>query len=151
MSFDERPRYASTRGREMNDAEGDRVANESTELRWDAASRVVTIRYVGGIILTGPDGPFVVNAVSRWIGTARVPFGVLVDAIGLNGTNAEYRATTGAFFRAHRDTVFVAMFNVNAVMQVLAEMFRIGTGIQLKGFADEASARGWLRTRGIAA
>jgi hypothetical protein len=29
-------------------------------------------------------------------------------------------------------------------------MFRIGTGVQLKAFADEPAARSWLRTRGFA-
>jgi hypothetical protein len=38
---------------------------------------------------------------------------------------------------------------VGPVIRVVAEMFRIATGIQLRGFADEAAARGWLREKGI--
>jgi len=30
-------------------------------------------------------------------------------------------------------------------------MFRVGTGIPLQSFADEAAARSWLRAEGIAA
>ena len=37
------------------------------------------------------------------------------------------------------------------VIRIVAEMFRIGTGVQLKGFSEEAGARAWLRERGIAA
>jgi hypothetical protein len=38
-----------------------------------------------------------------------------------------------------------------AVIHVVVEMFRVGTGIQLKTFADEAAARSWLRTKRITA
>jgi hypothetical protein len=37
------------------------------------------------------------------------------------------------------------------IVRLAAEMFRIGTGLKLKAFADEASARAWLRTMGIRA
>jgi hypothetical protein len=37
------------------------------------------------------------------------------------------------------------------VIHIVVEMFRMGTGIQLKTFAGDAAARSWLRTKGIAA
>jgi hypothetical protein len=37
------------------------------------------------------------------------------------------------------------------VIHIVVEMFRVGTGIQLKTFPGEAAARAWLRTKGIAA
>ena len=76
---------------------------------------------------------------------------MLADAKGLRGTDAEYRASASGFFRKHRDTACIALINLGPVIHVVVEMFRIGTGIQLKTFPDEAAARAWLRTKGIAA
>jgi hypothetical protein len=127
------------------------VTNPSTTITWDARSRIAFVRYTSGASLTGPDGPFLVDALAGWIGAASGPFAVLADAKGLRGTNAEYRAGVSRFFRQHRDHVFIALINMGPVIHVVVEMFRIGTGIQLKTFADETAARSWLRTNGIAA
>jgi len=131
--------------------DSDSVANASTEIRWDPGSRVASVRYTAGVTLTAPDGPFLVDALTGWVGTERQPFAVLADAAGLRGTNAEYRATASRFFRQHRDHACIAILNASPVVHVIVEMFRLATGIQLKSFADEADARAWLRTRGIAA
>lgn len=127
------------------------LTSPSTEIAWHAHSRVATVRYASGASLTGPDGPFLVDALAGWIGAAGEPFAVLADAKGLRGTDAEYRAGVSRFFRQHRDHAFIALINVSAVIHVLVEMFRLGTGIELKTFADEAAARSWLRKKGIAA
>jgi hypothetical protein len=127
------------------------VTSPSTHITWDAPSRVAFVRYTFGASLTGPDGPLLVDALTGWIGTAGEPFAVLADAKGLHGTDAEYRASAGRFFREHRDHTFIALINLGPVIHVVVEMFRVGTGIQLKTFADEAAARSWLRTKGIAA
>jgi hypothetical protein len=127
------------------------VSSPSTEITWDPSSRVARVRYSPGVSLTGADGPFLVEALTRWIGEAGEPFAVLADAKGLRGTDAEYRAAASHFFRRHRDHAFIALINLGPVIHVVVEMFRVGTGIQLKTFADEAEARSWLRTRGIAA
>ena len=76
---------------------------------------------------------------------------VLADAKGLRGTSPEYRASASRFFRKHRDIAFIALINLGPVIHVVVEMFRVGTGIQLKTFADETTARAWLRSKGIAA
>jgi hypothetical protein len=76
---------------------------------------------------------------------------VFADAAGLQGTDAEYRAKASGFFRQHRDTAFIALINLGPVIHVVVELFRVGTGIQLKTFANEASARSWLQSKGIAA
>jgi hypothetical protein len=76
---------------------------------------------------------------------------VLADASGLRGTDAEYRAKAGGFFREHRGTAFIARVNPGPVIQVVVELFRVGTGVQLKTFANEAEGRTWLRTKGVAA
>ena len=127
------------------------VTSPSTEITWHAQSRIALVRYTSGASLTGPDGPFLVDALAGWIGAAGVPFAVLADAKGLRGTNAEYRAKVSGFFRQHRDHAFIALINAGPVIHVVVEMFRVGTGIQLKTFSDEAAARSWLRSKGIAA
>ena len=132
-------------------ANGDAVFSDTTEIRWDAASRLASVRYRDGASLTAPDGPFLVDALTLWIGTEGKPFGVLADAKGLRGTSAEYRASASRFFRKHRDTACIALINLGPVIHVVVEMFGVGTGIQLKTFADETTARTWLRSKGIAA
>jgi hypothetical protein len=87
--------------------------------------------------------------LTGWVGATGEPFAVLADAAGLGGTDGEYRAEASRFFRPHRDHAFIALINVGPVIHVVVEMFRVGTGIQLKTFADEAAARSWLRTKGI--
>jgi hypothetical protein len=109
------------------------------------------VSYTRGADLTSNDGVFLVDALTRWIGEDSTPFAVLANAAGLHGTNAAYRAAAGRFFREHRDTAFIALTNLGPVIHVVVEMFRVGTGIQLKTFGDEAAARSWLRTKGIAA
>jgi hypothetical protein len=130
---------------------GDSVRSDLTEIHWDPEARIASVRYAAGASLMGPDGPFLVDALTRWIGATGEPFAVLADAAGLRGTNAAYRAHASRFFRQHRDTAFIALINLGPVIHVVVEMFRVGTGIQLKTFADEAAARSWLRTKGIAA
>ena len=132
-------------------ANGDTVVSDTTEIHWDPPSRIAFVRYEDGASLKGPDGPFLVDALTGWIGADGKPFAVLADARGLRGTNAEYRASASRFFREHRDTACIALINVGPVIHVVVEMFRVGTGIQLKTFADETTARTWLRSKGIAA
>jgi|SRR5580658_2187225 hypothetical protein len=130
---------------------GDTVTSDSTTIRWDAHSRVALVRYTAGANLTGADGPVLIDALTGWIGAKPERFAVLADGAGLQGTNAEYRASVSRFFRQYRDTAFIALVNLGPVIHVVVEMFRVGTGIQLKAFAGEAAARSWLRTKGIAA
>jgi hypothetical protein len=89
--------------------------------------------------------------LARWIGTDRQPFGLLGDGGKLAGVDGEYRSVWSKFFRQHREDSYIAFFNMNPFIRVAAEMFRIGTGLQLKAFADETQARSWLREMGIAA
>lgn len=97
------------------------------------------------------DGDFLVESLRGWIGEQNQPFAVLADAAGLLGTDATYRAKASGFFRQHRDISFIALINLGPVIHVVVELFRVGTGIQLKTFANEPAARDWLRSKGIAA
>jgi hypothetical protein len=129
----------------------DRTATSpSTEITWSPPTRVAAVRYTRGTTLASKDGDFLVDALKGWIGAEGEPFAVFADAAGLRGTDAEYRAKASNFFRQHRDHAFIALVNLGPVIHVVVELFRVGTGIQLKTFADEAAARSWLRAKGIA-
>jgi hypothetical protein len=127
-----------------------RVTSPSTEMVWSASERLARVRYTHGVTLRAKDGDFLVEALRGWIGAAEEPFAVLADAAGLLGTDADYRTKASGFFRQHRKTAFVAIINLGPVIQVVVELFRLGTGIQLKTFATDAAARSWLRTKGVA-
>jgi hypothetical protein len=132
-------------------ADHDTVKNPAAEITWDPSARVAFVRYALDASLKAIDGPFLVDALTGWIGTSGTPFAVLADAKGLRGTDGAYRSHASKFFRQHRGTAFIAIINVGPVIHIVVEMFRIGTGIQLKTFATELAARSWLRTKGIAA
>ena len=79
-----------------------------------------------------------------WIGSEGEPFALLVFAREVRGTDAAYRAIASKFFRQHRTTARLALVSAGPVVTVVSEMFRVATGIQLKGFKDEVAARAWL-------
>jgi hypothetical protein len=132
-------------------SDGETVTNASSAITWHPEMRVAVVRYTADAVLTNADGDLLAAALTGWVGTSGEPFGVFADAAGLRGTDAEYRAKASSFFRKHRDHAFIALVNLGPVIHVVVELFRIGTGIQLKTFANEAAARAWLRTKGIAA
>ena len=127
------------------------IQNASTEIAWDATSRIAHVSYTPGSTLSAADGDLLISSLTRWIGDAGIPFAILADANKLKATDGEYRARASTFFRTHRDTAFIALVNVGPVIHIVVEMFRLGTGIQLKTFKDDAAARAWLRSKGIAA
>jgi hypothetical protein len=121
------------------------------DITWHPGPRLAVIRYTPDTRLVGEDGAVLVNSLSGWIGSEGKPFGVLADATGVRGTNAEYRSAMGVFFKDHRDSAYVALTNMGSVVRIVTDMLRIGTGVQLKAFANESKARAWLGSHGIAA
>jgi len=121
------------------------------EMTWHPESRLAVLQFAPDITLGAKEGALLVDSLTGWIGTEHRVFGLLADTKGVRGADSEYRVKTRDFFKAHRDSACVAVTGMGPVIRVVAEMFRVGTGIQLKGFADEASARTWLRQKGIAA
>ncbi len=118
---------------------------------WDPEARLATIGFERETHATGRDAVVLVDALTGWIGTEGKPFGLLGDGANLSGLDAEYRSVWGKFLRKHREDSFTAFFNMGPVIRVAAEMFRIGTGLNLKAFAAEDDARAWLRRMGIPA
>ena len=127
------------------------IAVASMELTWHPTSRIAVVRFTSDVSLTGLHGNAIADALGKWAGPTDAPFALLADAARVTGTDADYRAATGRFFGAHRDTARIAVFNMSPLIRVVAEMFRVGIRLQMRTFADEAAARGWLRSQGIAA
>jgi hypothetical protein len=127
------------------------VTTGAIQMSWDPEARLAIIRFERETHATGRDAKVLVEALTGWIGTERQPFGLLGDGGRLSGLDPEYRSVWGSFLRQHREECRTAFFNMNAVVRIAAEMFRIGTGLRLKAFAHEAEARAWLREMGIRA
>jgi hypothetical protein len=127
------------------------LIGDSMEMTWHPESRLAIVQVVPGITLGDRQGAFLVESLLGWIGTEGKAFGLLAGAKGIRGADSAYRVRTRDFFKRYRASANVAVTDMGPVIRIVGEMFRIGTGIQLKGFSDEASARAWLRERGIAA
>lgn len=114
-------------------------------------ARLSVLRFERETKATGRDAAVLVEAMTRWVGAERQPFGLLGDGGKLSGLDAEYRSAWRQFLGQHRDEAYVAFFNMGPVIRIAAEMFRIGTRLHLKAFAEESEARDWLRGMGIPA
>lgn len=120
-------------------------------MTWDADARLAVLGFSRETTTTGADAVVLVDALDRWIGTEKTPFGLLGDGAKLRGVDAEYRSIWSKFLRKHREDSYTAFFNMSAIVRIAADMFRIGTGLNLKAFATESEARAWLRMVGIRA
>lgn len=129
----------------------DNITSGAIEMTWDSESRLAVLRFERDTRATGKDAVVLVDALTHWIGTDRKPFALLGDGGRLGGVDAEYRSVWGKFFRQHRQDSRIAFFNMSPLIRIAAEMFRIGTGVRMKAFADEESARSWLREMDVAA
>jgi hypothetical protein len=127
-----------------------RIAADLMEFTVHPESRLVVLRFLADVSLTGKHGEALVDAFESVLVDGE-RFGLLADAKGVRGTDADYRAVTGGFFGQHRDTARIALINLGPLIRIVAEMFRVGVGLQMKTFGDAAAARSWLRTQGIRA
>jgi hypothetical protein len=127
------------------------VTTGAIDMTWDAETCLAVIRFERETQATGKDAVVLVDALNGWIGTEGEPFGLLGDGGRLSGLDAEYPSVWGKFLRQHRRDAYLAFFNMNAIVRIAAEMFRVGTRLPLKAFAGELEARAWLRENGIAA
>lgn len=127
------------------------VTRGDIEMSWHPEARLAVLRFAREVHGVGEDARFLIAALTKWVGDSGQLFALLGDGARLAGVDADYRSHWGTFLRAHRSEALIAFFNMGPIIRVAAEMFRIGTGLQLKAFVDEASARAWLRGKGIAA
>lgn len=129
-----------------------KIASSGTiHMTWDSEARLAVIRFERDTHGSGTDAQVLVTALEDWIGAGSGPFGVLGDGGRLSSMDADFRAIWSRFLRRHRDDCYVAFFNQSPVVRISADMFRLGTGLQLKSFAREEQARAWLREMGISA
>lgn len=129
----------------------DKVTVGAIEMTWDSESRLALLRFERETHGTGKDAENLIEALARWVGSDGKPFALLGDGSKLTRVDAAYRSSWSKFLQHHRADCCVAFFNMNPVIRIAAEMFRIGTGLRLKMFAREEEARSWLRGMGIAA
>jgi len=127
------------------------VACDSMQVSWHPEVRIVTTRYSPDTTLTGVHSSLLLGALEDWVGSSAEPFALLADATGVRGADAEYRSLTATFFKKHGDQLFIAVFNLGPLARLLLEMLRVSGSLQVRAFASEAQARGWLRGKGIAA
>jgi hypothetical protein len=128
---------------------GNRTTCGSMEVTSHPGSRLAVLRFAADTVLSGEHADVLVAALETLVGGGREPFGLFADVERVRGTDARYRACTGVFFKRHRDRARVALVHLGPLIRVVAEMFRIAVGLELRSFADEARARAWLRTQGI--
>jgi hypothetical protein len=114
-------------------------------------SRLVEVCFAPHTTLTGQHGAAMVDALKSVMGREGELFALFADAKGVVKTDADYRAVTGGFFGQHRDAARIALINLGPIIRIVAEMFRVGIRLKMRTFDDEAAARAWLRTQGIAA
>lgn len=118
-------------------------------MTWDPGARLAHILFTAPTEARGEDAALLVAAISDWVGTEGRPFGILGDGGKLGRLDAAYRATWGRFFKDHRRDSHLAFYNMTPLVRVVAEMFRIGTGLDMRAFATEEEARSWLKPKGI--
>ena len=116
---------------------------------WDPASRLMEIRVAPQTEGKAADARTMMVTLSRWVGESGERFGTLCNLTGLVGIDSEYRAVWGDFYKKHRDHTVLALVGLSPIIRVVAEMFRIATGLKMKFFDDEALGREWLRAMGI--
>jgi hypothetical protein len=129
----------------------ERVQVRTIEMTWDPEARVAHIWFTAPTEGTGEDAKALVNVLQGWVGEERKPFALMGDGGKLGKLDAAYRKTWADFLKDHKKEALVAFYNQNPFIRVSAEMFRIGTGLNLKSFAKEEEARAWLRKAGIQA
>jgi hypothetical protein len=127
------------------------VTSGAMVLTWSAAPRLLELRFEQDSPATRQHGVVLVDLLTRSLGDDGRPFALLCDGARVTGLDVEYRAVTSKFFRQHRERCLIAAYNLGPIVRIIAEMFRIGTGTRVQGFAQEAEARAWLRRNGIAA
>ncbi len=118
---------------------------------WNDGTRIAAVRCTPDALLTGPDAQHLKDTMKASVGVTAQPYALLVDTSGIRGTTAEYRSISAAFYREQGAALIIALFNLNPIVRILAEIFRVGIGLDIKTFKDEVHARAWLRQRGFAA
>jgi hypothetical protein len=130
----------------------EKVTSRGIALTWDLETRVAVLRFEHETRATGQDARVLVDAFRGWIGTGGEPFALLGDGDKLASIDAEYRSLWANFLIENRDRVHIAFFNMNPLIRIAADMFRLGTGLNIRAFGEnEEEARSWLRQQGIPA
>ena len=129
----------------------DQIRSGTILLTWEAERRLAFVCYEAPTYATGKDVRPLQEALTRWVGDAGEPFFLLNDAGSLLGMDTECRAAWWTFFRPYRDTSWAALYKLSPKIKIVAEMFRVATGLRIGVFETEAEARSWLQQKGCPA
>lgn len=113
-------------------------------LSWDPATRIAFISFSRSTVAVGEYADPLIEAMNRWIGDDHQPFGLLGDGTNLAFPDAEYRNKWGSFFKQHSKEAYLAFFNMDDTVRMVAEFFGMMFGLKLKTFINPALARDWL-------
>jgi hypothetical protein len=121
------------------------ASSPSFDLRYEPEARIVMLRCHADAKLGSVDGATLIEFLARWVGEDPGDFFLLADARGLRSVDAEFRRRLSDFFKSHGHNAMIGVIGAGPAIRVIAEMFRIGAGVRLVTFADEASARAWVK------
>lgn len=113
-------------------------------LSWDPDSRIAFISFSRPTIAVGQYADALIEAMTRWIGDDNQSFGLLGDGTNLAFPDSEYRNKWGSFLKQHAKEAYLAFFNMDDTVRMVAEFFGMMFGLHLKTFKSSAQAKDWL-------
>lgn len=129
----------------------EQVTAGPTELSWDPETRTATLRFLEEGEGHREEAETLVAHLWDWIDAPDPePFSFLVDCSSIVDVDAGWRAVWAEQFKHHREAATIAWFNATPWIRLIILMFKKGTGVRGEVFADEAEARRWLETGGVA-
>jgi hypothetical protein len=117
-------------------------------LTWEPESRLAVLIYESPVSTKGQPIRPLIEALRAWVGADRRTFYLLNDCGPLLYLDAEWRAVWWEFFRDHRSDSWIALYNLGSLMKVVAEMYRVASGLRMEVLGTESDARVWLRQKG---
>lgn len=111
---------------------------------WTPRDRLLSLRFERGCRLDEPWGTRLAELIDEVAGPQRERVALLVDASGVEGVAAAYRAQQSRYMSEHSDHVRVAIFNVNAFTRVIVNLVIMGSRADMRLFGDRKEALTWL-------
>lgn len=118
-------------------------------LDWDEDRRLLRATFRDDRGVSGDDADVLVPRVRAWVGEPdTAPYGWLVDASHLAGTDVASRSLFTRLLEDHRDAAHVAWFAVDATTALVLDLLRRASPeLSVTIAADEAAAMAWLADR----
>ncbi|HVM46202.1 MAG TPA: STAS/SEC14 domain-containing protein [Candidatus Thermoplasmatota archaeon] len=111
---------------------------------WDARGRVLDIAYAEETVLTDAMGDETAAWLDRVLREQGPHLAILVDAKNVRDASAAYRQKLGSWFRDHRQTTRMAVYNLTPLVRVMALLFGKATRFPMKIAGSREEALRWL-------